>query len=143
MPTQEIPHYEWAEFFEEFSLRHQSWLATVEMVGRDIGHQVQVRNLPLEGIVIEPNEIGEDEITIIAGTQPDAHISHTVRSPHRVCLKQSDEGADEAVQIESFDGTAIVSFPATALPEMSDGIREGMGYHRRDRKVGELAEQLL
>jgi Family of unknown function (DUF5335) len=123
MPTQQIPHYEWSRFFDEFSRQHQAWLATIEMMGRDIGHQVQVRNLPLEGIFVEPNEIGEDDITIIAGAQPDAHISHTITSPRRVWLKQNDEGADEAVEIESFAGVALVSFRATALAEMLNGVR--------------------
>jgi len=123
MPTQEVPHYEWARFFDEFSRRHQAWLVTVEMIGQSIGHQVQVRNLPLEGIMVEPNEIGEDEITIIAGSRPEAHISHTVRLPRRVLLKQNDEGADEAVEIESFGGNVLVTFRATALPELLDGVR--------------------
>ena len=123
MPTQQIPHYEWTQFFDEFSWQHQSWLVTVEMLGRDIGHQVQVRNLPLEGITVEPNEIGEDEITIIAGSRPDAHISHTIRTPRHVWLKQNDEGADEALEIESFEGIALVIFRAIALPEMLNGVR--------------------
>jgi hypothetical protein len=122
MPTQQIPHYEWSRFFDEFSRQHQSWLVTVEMLGRDIGHQVQVRNLPLEGITVEPNEIGEDQITIIAGNRPDAHISHTITTPSRVWLKQNNEGADETVEIESFAGIALLSFRATTLPELLDGV---------------------
>lgn len=122
MPTQQIPHYEWRRFFDEFSWQHQSWRVTVEMLGRDIGHQVQVRNLPLEGITVEPNEIGEDEITIIAGSRPDAHISHTIRTPRHVWLKQNDEGADEALEIESFEGITLVSFRAIELPEMLNGV---------------------
>lgn len=126
MPTQEVPYYEWARFFDEFSRQHIAWLVTVEMTGQSIGHQVQVRDLPFEGATVEPNEIGEDEITIMAGARPAAHISHTVRSPRRVWLKQSDEGADEAVEIESFGGNVLVSFRATSLPEMTemlDGLR--------------------
>src|SRR5438128_4260666 len=95
MPTQEIPHYEWERFFDEFSRVHRGWLVTIEMLGLEIGDQVQVRNLPLDGIAIEPNEIGEDQITIIAGAQGDARISHTIDAPDRVWLKQNDEGADE------------------------------------------------
>lgn len=123
MPTQEVPHHEWARFFDEFSRRHQAWLITVEMMGRDLGHQVQVRDLPLVGMMVEPNEIAEDDITIIAGPRPDAHISHTVRSPRRVWLKQNQEGVDEAVEIESFSGNVLISFHSTALPEMLDGVR--------------------
>jgi len=70
MQTQEVPHYEWTRFFDEFSRRHQAWLVTVEMTGQSIGHQVQVRDLPFEGITVEPNEIGEDEITITPADGP-------------------------------------------------------------------------
>lgn len=123
MPSQEVPHYEWARFFDEFSRRHQSWLVTVEMTGQGSGHQAQVRDLPLVGITVEPNEIGEDEITIIVGARAEAHITHTVSSPRRVWVKQRDEGADELVEIESFGGNVLVSFRATALPEILDDLR--------------------
>lgn len=123
MPTQEVPHYEWARFFDEFSRRHQAWLVTIELTGQNLEHHVQVRDLPFEGITVEPNEIGEDEITIIAGARPEAHITHTVRLPRRVRVTQDDQGADEAVEIESFGGNVLVSFRATALHEMLDGLR--------------------
>ena len=122
MPTQEILHYEWERFFDEFSRLHRDWLVTIEMLGPDIGDQLQVRNLPLDGIAVEPNEVGEDQIMIIAGTQPNARISHTIPSPDRVFLKQNDEGADEALEIESIDGTVLISFRSTVKPEMLDGI---------------------
>lgn len=123
MPTQEVPHYEWARFFDEFSRRHKSWLVTVEMNGERSGHQIQFRDVPLVGIVVEPNEIGEDEITLIAGSQPEAHISHTIRLPRRVLLKQNDEAEDESVEIESFGGNVIVTLGARALPEILNGLR--------------------
>jgi hypothetical protein len=122
MATQEIPHYEWERFFDEFSRLHRGWLVTIEMLGPDIGDQLQVRNLPLDGIAIEPNEVSEDQIIIIAGAQPHARISHTIPSPDRVFLKQNDEGADEALEIESIDGTVLISFRSTVKPETLDGI---------------------
>lgn len=122
MPTQEIPSYEWARFFDEFSRRHRGWLVTIEILGLDIGDQVQARNLPLEGITVDPNEVGEDQITIIAGDRPDARISRTIAAPSRVWIKQTDEGADEALEIESFNGAVLVRFRSAALPEMVDGI---------------------
>jgi Family of unknown function (DUF5335) len=122
MPTQEIPHYEWERFFDEFSRLHRGWLVTIEMLGLDIRDQVQARDLPLEGIAIEPNEIGEDQITIIAGAQGDARISHTIDGPDRVWLKQNEEGADEALEIESTDSTVLLRFRSTVKPEMLDGV---------------------
>lgn len=121
MPTQEILRDEWARYFEEFSRRHQGWLVTVEMLGLDIGDQVQVRNLPLEGIVVETNDDG-DEITIIVGSRPEARISHTICAPLRVWVKQNEQGADEALEIESPGGAMLVRFRAVVLPELVDGI---------------------
>lgn len=121
MPTQEILRDEWARYFEEFSRRHQGWLVTVEILGLDIGDQVQVRNLPLEGIVVETTDDG-DEMTIIAGSRPDARISHTICAPLRVWVKQNEQGADEALEIESAAGAVLVRFRSAVLPEVVDGI---------------------
>lgn len=121
MPTQEIIRDEWARYFEEFSRRHLSWLVTVEIIGLDIGDQVQVRNLPLEGIIVETNDDG-DEITIIAGAFPDARISHTICAPIRVWVKQNEQGADEALDIETPAGAVLVRFRSSSLPELVDGI---------------------
>jgi hypothetical protein len=121
MPTREILRDEWARYFEEFSRRHQGWLVTVEILGLDIGDQVQVRNLPLEGIIVETNDDG-DEMTIIAGSRPDARISHTICGPLRVWVKQNEQGADEALEIESPAGAVLVRFRSAVLPELVDGI---------------------
>jgi hypothetical protein len=122
MPTQEIPHYEWIRFFEEFSRRHAGWLTTVELLQPELGDQIQARDLPLMGIAVEPDEVAEDQITIMLGTSPSARISHTISKPSHVWLKQTDEGADEALQIQSFGGIALVRFRTTALPEVVNGI---------------------
>jgi hypothetical protein len=122
MSTQEIPHYELGRFFDEYSQLHRGWLITVEIMSPGIGAQVQVRDLPLEGITVESNEVGEDQIVILAGDSPDARISHTIDSPNRIWLKQSDQGADEALEIESADGVVLIRFRSSALPEMIDGV---------------------
>lgn len=122
MPTQEILRDEWARYFEEFSRRHQGWLVTVEILGLDIGDQVQVRNLPLEGIIVETNDSDGGEMTIIAGNRPDARISHTICAPVRVWVKQNEQGADEALEIELPSGAVLVRFRSAVLPELVDGI---------------------
>jgi hypothetical protein len=121
MPTQEILRHEWAQYFEQFSRQHEGWLVTVEILGPDIGDQVQVRNLPLEGIVVESTDDG-DQMTIIAGSRPGARISHTVSAPSRVWIKQNEQGADEALEIESPAGAVLVRFKSAVLPELVDGI---------------------
>ncbi|CAN5438101.1 hypothetical protein BH20ACI3_BH20ACI3_19140 [soil metagenome] len=39
MPTQEIPRDEWKTFLDTFSRQHEGWLATLEVLGTDIGAQ--------------------------------------------------------------------------------------------------------
>ena len=53
MATQEIPRDEWREFFDGFSRRHEGWLVTVEVLGSDIGAQVEAYELPLVGVTAE------------------------------------------------------------------------------------------
>jgi hypothetical protein len=122
MATREIKRDEWREFFDSFSKQHQGWLVTIEMLGPDLGDQVEARELPLEGITIETSDGNETQIEIIAGEKPDSHISHTVTSPKRIWLKQTDEGADEALEIESEESAVLLRFRSAVRPELVDGI---------------------
>jgi hypothetical protein len=122
MPTEEIPRKEWATFFDGFSQRHQGWLVTVEVLGPDIGDQVEARELPLEGITAELSDSGEDEVEIFVGTNPDSHVSHKITAPEHVYLKQTEQGADEALEITSKEMAAIIRFRSAVPPELVDGL---------------------
>lgn len=115
MSTREVARPEWREFFDDFSRQHQGWLVTMEMLGPDLGDMVEARQLPLEGIVVEPGGDGEMAIEVIAGDRPDSHISHTVTQPQRVWLEQTAEGADEALEIESYDQAVLFRFHSAAV----------------------------
>jgi hypothetical protein len=122
MPTREIPRSEWVAFFDAFSKRHRGWLVTLEHMNPEIGDQIAARNLPLEGITAELNEPGTDEIEIVAGRRPDQHVSDTILGPKKVWLKSSDEGADEALEIQGTNATALIRFRSAIPPELVDGI---------------------
>jgi hypothetical protein len=78
--------------------------------------------MPLEGITAEINDRGDDEIEIITGSGTDAHLSHTITAPEHVWIKQTEEGADETLEIESGGGKTLVRFRSAVLPEMVDGL---------------------
>ena len=122
MSTEEIPRKQWAAFFDGFSRRHQGWLVTVEILGPDIGDQVEARELPLEGITAELRDAGKDEIEIFVGARPGSHLSHKVISPEKVYLKRSEEGADEVLEIASKEVAALLRFRSAVLPEMVDAV---------------------
>jgi hypothetical protein len=122
MATQEITRGEWEAFFDSFSRRHQGWLVTVEVMGADIGAQVEARRLPLEWIAAEMKN-DDGLISIIVGDQAETHFTHMISKPSHVRLKKSEESADEALEIESADGTVtLVRFRSAVLPEVVDGI---------------------
>ena len=123
MKTKEIPRNEWQEFFNIFSRQHEGWLVTLEILGSEIGAQVEEHGLPFEGIVDEENAVQGHEILMMFGAKRDDHITHSISNPATVSLEQTDEGADAALAIESADGvTALLRFRSAVLPEMVDAV---------------------
>ena len=49
--TREIKREEWSDFFDAFSRRHEGWLVTIELLDKDLGDQIEVRDKALKGIV--------------------------------------------------------------------------------------------
>lgn len=123
MKTKEIPREEWSTFFDSFSRQHEGWLVTLEVLGEDLGAQIEERELAFGGIVDEWDEIQGDKIAIMIGTNPDDHITHSIDRPTEVSVEQTDEGAHVALQIKAADGvTALLRFRSPMLPELVDGL---------------------
>lgn len=119
----EIPRSEWVKFLDSFSRQHEGWLVTVEVLGAEIGAQVEAQELPLVGITAELKGGDEDAITIILGGQSTDRVTHNITQPTHVRIEQTESGADMTLQIESGDGvTTLVRFRSAMLPEMVDGI---------------------
>ena len=123
MKTKEIPRNEWQKFFNIFSRQHEGWLVTLEILGPEIGAQVEERGLAFQGIVNEGDEVQGNEILMMFGAKPDDHITHSISNPATVSVEQTDEGADAALAIKSADGvTALLRFRSAVLPEMVDAV---------------------
>lgn len=123
MKTKEIPKNEWPKFFDSFSRQHEGWLVTLEILGPDIGAQIEEHDLAFEGIVDEWDEVRGNQIVIMTGVQPEDHLTHSISRPTQVRLEQTDERADAALEIKSADGViALLRFRSALLPEMVDGV---------------------
>jgi hypothetical protein len=119
----EIPRDEWAKFLDSFSRQHEGWLIRLEVLGAEIGAQVEAQELPLEGITAELKSGGEDVISIILGGGSRERVTHNITQPTHVRIEQTESGADMTLQIESRSGvTTLVRFRSAMLPEMVDGI---------------------
>lgn len=123
MPTQEIQRDEWETFFDTFSRQHEGWLATLEVLGPDIGAQQEADDLPLEGITATSKDSAVESIAISLGKTPEDHITHTITEPTRVWLRQTSHGANAALEIESADEVKTLLRFRSALPaDMVDGV---------------------
>ena len=123
MPTQEIPRDEWKTFLDSFSRQHEGWLATLEVLGPDIGAQQEAHDLPLEGISATSKDTVPETIAISLGKTPEDHLTHTITEPNHVWLEQTPQGANAALEIESADEVKTLLRFRSALPaDMVDGV---------------------
>lgn len=123
MKTIEIPQSSWNLFFDTFSRQHEGWLVTMEVVGIEIGAQIQGEDLTLECMTLESSEKSGNTIITMIGARKDEHITHNINDPTEVSLTQTDEGADAVLAIKSSDNiTTMLRFRSPMLPEFVDGV---------------------
>src|SRR5262245_21357952 len=119
MLSKEIPRTQWIRFFDDFSKQHEGWIVTMEVLGADIGDEEEADALPLVGISADW-KAGERRIEIMLGDNPEAHLTRIINTPKRVWLKQPEEPAHEAVEVESEDGTTMLVSFRHVLPEQTE-----------------------
>ena len=109
MQTIEIPRREWTNRLDEFSREHEGWPVSLDVLAESIGAQTEFRQLSFAGVTAEPSDGGTISITVAVPCG--GFLTHTIHSPAHVFLEADDSGADDALEIESADGTkAILQF---------------------------------
>ena len=123
MPTHEISRSEWPAFFDSFSRQHEGWLTTVEVLGADIGAQIETHEQPFAGVTADLRGGDQDVVSILVGADPDKHVAHLIHAPTHVRLKETEQGAHEALYIESEGGpTTLLRFRLAVLSDTLDGM---------------------
>ncbi len=128
--TREIPRNKWDAFFSRFSEDHETQFVAVEVLGSDIGAQVEGQSLLLSGIsrADEDNE----SLAVMLDSVNGEHLTHMVNNPTHVRVQRSSGNIDEALEIESADGTrTLVRFPAYTSASSDDDLK---GVDRFPRK---------
>jgi hypothetical protein len=107
MATRQISRNQWVEFFNNFSKQHQGWLSTLEIIGDDIGDQEEASGLPLVGISADLKD-NANRIEVILGGRPDSDLTRILNDPKTVWFKDSQEAGNEAIEIDTADGSKTV-----------------------------------
>ena len=103
MTTYAIPPSEWRTALDRFSLTHQGWPVTIEILSPAMGAQPEVIELPLSGISLSaPND--DPAIAVTMSRRAPEHITHVVEHVRRVYVDHAD-GEDNEIEVEASDGT--------------------------------------
>lgn len=107
MRTRQIPREMWPTFFRNLSQKQEGWEVSLEVLGPDIGDQVEERHMFLTGLTAELSDDAHrpDTIVMMLGGTPARHLTHIVTEPTEVALQLTDLGIDSVLQIKSVDGT--------------------------------------
>jgi hypothetical protein len=122
MSSQKIPREQWVKFFNDFSKKHMGWITNVELMGKDIGDQLEASGLPLVGISADLKD-GEHSIDISLGGQPDSDFTHIINNPQDVEFEPAEpepslsEQPHEALEVTSTDGTVTLVTFRYIVPE--------------------------
>ena len=129
MHTREIPKETWKSFLESFSLQHELWRVSLDMVDQEQEAHAEIRELPLIAI-----GMSGDDFLITLRNYDGTAMTHVVRVPEHLWLEETEEGAHKSLQIQSCHGIrTIISFRSAVLPESMNGILNGQAEHRKNR----------
>lgn len=109
LTTMDIPRRDWAAFLDGLSRLHCDEPIRIEVLREDIGAQLEVTELPLDGIVAEFKGTSPS-ITIAAGALRHQHIAHVISDPVAVRLARGPAGDDDTLEIVSQDRTITLVF---------------------------------
>ena len=100
MKTRQIPREEWTRFFDDLSKKLEGRSVGLEVFGPDIGDQVEERRMFFAGLSADVTDKAgkKDQIEIMLGGNPDAHLTHIITAPTEVDLQQTEIGDQSALK---------------------------------------------
>ena len=113
MRTKQIPVLDWRSSLDALSRSHDGALASLEIVGGEVGAEEEVHDQPMRGITSDPSGV-----TIWFEKAGGTRIDHRIAHPQKLRLLESSEGAIVALEVEDDAGMrSFLRFSAPARPE--------------------------
>lgn len=108
MYSEEIKRQDWPVFLNDFSRRHLGESVTIQILTSDLGNQFEAKQLPLLGITADNKSSEGELIEVMVGDSPQRNTNRLIRNPEHVRLAKSDDGIDQALEIESPGQTTLI-----------------------------------
>ena len=99
-----VQRQEWIEFLARFTRENRGAHARIEILGADIGDQVETDDRPFDGIGPDVKD-GEDAIWIAFGDSIDDHFTHGIQNVKALRVRPATGKFGPAVLVEARDGT--------------------------------------
>jgi hypothetical protein len=107
---------DWEDFAEQLSLHYMGWRALVDVVGAD--ESVDEREQQEYVLDYVSAEVGDQEAVVHVAFEDGEPL--VVENPTRLSLDETEEGADDVLEIESNTGTTRVRLRFPMQDEMID-----------------------
>ena len=122
----EIEKDQWVEFLADFTRENRGAPARLEVVGAEVGHQVETENLPFEGVSTDGKD-GEQAVWISFGSTLEDHLTHGIQNVTAIWERLPSGQAGAALKVIANDGTTTILqlsrpeeyFLPRASPEMA------------------------
>jgi hypothetical protein len=114
--SREISRNQWKRFFDETSRHYRG--RTVDLLCEQPGKRARAlaRDMPFIGCTFEPDDTETPNLVVRAGNLTDGNprlVTHVLPTPQHVWMRQIANGGDNAICIESADGSSLtVEFAA-------------------------------
>lgn len=112
--TEEVPLDQWIPFMAQFTQENRGAHARVDVLGPDVGYQLETENKPFDGVAPDTKD-RERSVWISFGTTPADHFTHGVHQVKAVRSLPARAEAGAVLEIEAQDG--VITILELSLPE--------------------------
>src|SRR5579863_8508180 len=103
-PDIAVTRDQWIPFCAEFTRQNRGAHAVLEVLGGDVGYQVETQDRPFDGVSADVKD-WEDIVWITFGDTPEYHLAHSVSKVAAIHVRPPAGLIGAALLIESQDGT--------------------------------------
>ncbi len=117
-PTRDIPKDQWNTFFAQFTRENRGAHARVEVIGLDVGGQVEAEDRPFDGISADVKD-GEDAVWIVFGSSTADHVTHGIQKVKAIRVRPPMGDSGAALEVVGDGQTTLLELSrpdAYALP---------------------------
>ena len=105
--TQKIQPDQWTTFLAKLTRDYRGAHARLEVLGSEVGYQVETENKPFEGVSADLKN-GAHAVWITLGSTPADHLTHGIQDVTAIWARQPTGQAGPALEVERRDGTKTV-----------------------------------